>query len=49
MDIELIFEPDMPPDQLAEMAVAAENYCIRTLWASNFWAHWDAFLLFMRR
>ena len=23
MDIEIIFEPDMPPDQLAEMAAAA--------------------------
>ncbi len=44
MDIEIIFEPDMPPDQLAEMAAAAENYGIRALWASNFWAHWDGFV-----
>ncbi len=44
MNIEIIFEPDMPPDELAEMAVAAENYGIRALWASNFWAHWDGFI-----
>ncbi|TDJ47647.1 MAG: LLM class flavin-dependent oxidoreductase [Gammaproteobacteria bacterium] len=44
MDIEIIFEPDIPPDQLAELAVTAENYGIRALWASNFWAHWDGFI-----
>jgi len=44
MDFEIIFEPDFPPDQLAELAVAAENYGIRALWASNFWAHWDGFI-----
>ena len=44
MDFEIIFEPDFPPDKLAELAVAAENYGIRALWASNFWAHWDGFI-----
>ena len=44
MDIEIIFEPDIPPEQLAELAVVAENYGIRALWASNFWAHWDGFI-----
>jgi 5,10-methylenetetrahydromethanopterin reductase len=44
MDIEIILEPDIPPDQLADLAVAAENYGIRALWASNFWNHWDGFV-----
>jgi len=44
VNIEIIFEPDMPPDQLAELAIVAENYGIRALWASNFWASWDAFI-----
>ncbi|MCZ6517486.1 MAG: LLM class flavin-dependent oxidoreductase [Gammaproteobacteria bacterium] len=44
MDIEIVLEPDIPPAQLAEIAVAAENYGIRALWASNFWAHWDGFI-----
>ena len=44
MNIEIVLEPDIPPAQLAEIAVAAENYGIRALWASNFWAHWDGFI-----
>jgi 5,10-methylenetetrahydromethanopterin reductase len=44
MDVEIIFEPDLPPEQLAELAVMAEGYGIRALWASNFWAHWDGFI-----
>ena len=44
MNIEIVLEPDVPPAQLAELAVAAENYGIRALWASNFWAHWDGFI-----
>ena len=26
------------------LAVAAENYGIRALWASNYWNHWDGFV-----
>lgn len=44
MNIEIIFEPDMPQDQLTELVVAAERYGIRAVWASNFWAHWDGFV-----
>ncbi len=44
MDIEIILEPDITPQQLAEIAVAAEGYGIRALWASNYHQHWDAFL-----
>lgn len=44
MNIEIVLEPDIPPAQFAEIAVAAENYGIRALWASNFWAHWDGFI-----
>jgi len=44
MDIEIILEPDISPGQLAEIAVAAEGYGIKALWASNYHQHWDAFL-----
>ena len=44
MDIEIILEPDISPDQFAELAVAAENYGIRAIWSSNYHQHWDAFL-----
>jgi alkanesulfonate monooxygenase SsuD/methylene tetrahydromethanopterin reductase-like flavin-dependent oxidoreductase (luciferase family) len=44
MDIEIILEPDITPQGLAEIAVAAENFGIRALWASNYHQHWDAFL-----
>ena len=44
MDIEIVLEPDIPPARVVEIAVAAENYGIRALWASNFWAHWDGFI-----
>jgi alkanesulfonate monooxygenase SsuD/methylene tetrahydromethanopterin reductase-like flavin-dependent oxidoreductase (luciferase family) len=44
MDIEIILEPDLRPEQVAELAVAAENYGIRALWHSNYRTHWDAFV-----
>ena len=44
MDIDLILEPDMSPDQVAELAVAAEGVGIRALWTSNYHQHWDCFL-----
>ncbi len=44
MDIEIILEPDLHPNQVAELAVAAEKYGVRALWSSNFYQQWDAFL-----
>jgi 5,10-methylenetetrahydromethanopterin reductase len=44
MEIDIILEPDLTPAQIAELGVAAERYGIRALWASNYFAHWDAFL-----
>ncbi len=44
MDIEIILEPDVTPDQFAELAVVAEGYGVRAMWASNYHQHWDAFL-----
>lgn len=44
MEIEVILEPDVRPEQVAELAVAAEQYGIRALWHSNYHAHWDAFV-----
>lgn len=43
MDIEIILEPDLTPSQVAEIAVAAENYGFRTLWHSNYNATWEPF------
>ncbi|MCK6369993.1 MAG: LLM class flavin-dependent oxidoreductase, partial [Gammaproteobacteria bacterium] len=44
MEIDIILEPDMTPQQLLELAQAAERYGIRCLWMSNYFAHWDAFV-----
>lgn len=44
MDIDIIVEPDLTPQQLSEIGVAAERYGVRALWSSNYYAHWDAFL-----
>ena len=44
MQIEIILEPDLRPEQVAELAVAAEGYGIRALWHSNYHAHWDPFV-----
>ncbi|MEC9374997.1 MAG: LLM class flavin-dependent oxidoreductase [Pseudomonadota bacterium] len=44
MKIEIIFGPDYPPEKLTELIVMAENYGIRAVWASNFWANWDPFI-----
>ncbi len=44
MDIEIILEPDLHPNQVAELAVAAEKYGVRALWSSNYYQQWDAFL-----
>lgn len=44
MDIDIIVEPDLTPQQVSEIGVAAERYGVRALWSSNYYAHWDAFL-----
>ena len=44
MDIEIILDPNLTPDQIAELAVVAENGGVRTLWHSNLYSAWDAFI-----
>jgi 5,10-methylenetetrahydromethanopterin reductase len=44
VQIDVILEPDLTPDQVAELAVAAENYGFRTLWHSNYHQNPDAFI-----
>ena len=44
MDIDLILEPDLSPSEIKELALAAERYGVRTLWASNYSSARDAFL-----
>ena len=44
MQIDIILEPDLTPAQVAEVAVAAENYGFRTLWHSNYHQNPDAFV-----
>ena len=36
MDIEIILEPDLHPNQVAELAIKAEEYGVRALWTSNY-------------
>jgi alkanesulfonate monooxygenase SsuD/methylene tetrahydromethanopterin reductase-like flavin-dependent oxidoreductase (luciferase family) len=44
MDIDIILEPDVTPQQMAELAVEAERLGIRAVWSSNYHMHYDAFL-----
>jgi alkanesulfonate monooxygenase SsuD/methylene tetrahydromethanopterin reductase-like flavin-dependent oxidoreductase (luciferase family) len=44
MELDIILEPDLSPEQVRELGVKAEGYGIRALWSSNYFAHWDAFL-----
>jgi len=44
MDIDIILEPDVSPQQMAELGVEAERLGIRALWSSNYHMHYDAFL-----
>jgi alkanesulfonate monooxygenase SsuD/methylene tetrahydromethanopterin reductase-like flavin-dependent oxidoreductase (luciferase family) len=44
VDVDLILEPDLSPDQIIEIGQAAEKYGIRAIWTSNYFAHWDGFL-----
>ena len=47
MDIDIILEPDVNPDQMAELAQEAERLGVRALWASNYHQNWDPFLTLM--
>ncbi len=44
MNIEIILEPNSTPDEIAELAVMAENYGITALWSSNYAQQWDGFI-----
>ena len=44
MDIDIILEPDVSPQAMAELAVAAEQLGIRAIWSSNYHMHYAAFL-----
>lgn len=44
MDIDIILEPNLTPSQVAELGKAAEGYGVRSVWSSNYFAHWDGFL-----
>ncbi|MDJ0927675.1 MAG: LLM class flavin-dependent oxidoreductase [Gammaproteobacteria bacterium] len=47
MDVDIILECDVPPAQVAELAVVAEQLGIRALWSSNYHQNWDAFMTLM--
>jgi alkanesulfonate monooxygenase SsuD/methylene tetrahydromethanopterin reductase-like flavin-dependent oxidoreductase (luciferase family) len=44
VDIDIILECDVNPQQVAELAVEAEKLGIRALWTSNYHQDWDAFM-----
>lgn len=44
MQLEIILEPDLSPAQVAEIAVAAEQYGFRTIWHSNYHQNPDAWV-----
>ncbi len=35
MQIDIMLEPDQSPEQVAELALLAEGYGLRALWAQN--------------
>jgi alkanesulfonate monooxygenase SsuD/methylene tetrahydromethanopterin reductase-like flavin-dependent oxidoreductase (luciferase family) len=44
MDIDIILECDVNPQQMAELGVEAEKLGIRALWSTNYHQNWDAFI-----
>ena len=44
MDIDIILEPDLDPEQINELGIKAEEYGINAIWTSNYFSHWDPFL-----
>jgi alkanesulfonate monooxygenase SsuD/methylene tetrahydromethanopterin reductase-like flavin-dependent oxidoreductase (luciferase family) len=44
MNIDIMLEPDQSPDQVAELALLAESYGMRALWAQNYVAARDPFM-----
>ena len=44
MDVDIILDPQMRPEAIAEFAQAAEGYGIRALWSSNYHQYWDCFV-----
>jgi 5,10-methylenetetrahydromethanopterin reductase len=44
VDVDIILEPDLTPEQITELGIAAEGFGIRALWTSNYFAHWDPFI-----
>lgn len=44
MDIDIILDPALTPQQIVEIAVEAERLGIRALWSSNYHQDWDGFL-----
>jgi len=44
LDIEIILDPNLTPEQFAECAVVAEKGGVRTLWHGNMHSTWDAFV-----
>jgi 5,10-methylenetetrahydromethanopterin reductase len=47
MDIDIILECDVNPQQVAELAVEAEKLGIRALWSSNYHQNYDCFMTLM--
>jgi alkanesulfonate monooxygenase SsuD/methylene tetrahydromethanopterin reductase-like flavin-dependent oxidoreductase (luciferase family) len=44
MDIDIILECDVSPQQMVELGVEAEKLGIRALWSTNYHQNWDAFI-----
>ncbi len=44
MDIDIILEPDVSPEQIKELGLLAETYDIRCIWTQNYASGRDAFM-----
>jgi alkanesulfonate monooxygenase SsuD/methylene tetrahydromethanopterin reductase-like flavin-dependent oxidoreductase (luciferase family) len=44
MKIDIMLEPDQSPEQISELALLAENYGLRALWAQNYVSARDPFM-----